>query len=243
MPIDNARNDDRRGSDAVGDLLQQRRGAADSGGSDGGAGVAVGEARNKEIHGGVDALQEKEGFGVVFRLLELGDEAEEGDVAGVGENDVGDGEEALGERWLGGEGDLAGASVLDANADHGDGDGAEDGDEGHDRHVGDGAELAGEGEQEADEGADDPVDDGAGRVGGEGVHHDGEGEDVGAHNEDEEGDLWRVVSGRAVWTGVEHTWAKPKISRPTGPSMTSPASAMLCTCGYRSLNCPITKPV
>jgi len=54
------------------------------------AGVAVGHGCDDEVHSRVDGLEETERFGVVLWVLELRDEAEEGDVAGVGEDDVGD---------------------------------------------------------------------------------------------------------------------------------------------------------
>ncbi len=42
---------------------------------------------------------------------------------------------------------------------------------------------------------------------------------------------------------MKMTCAAPRISRPMGPAMISPASAMLWTCGYRSLKVPIMYPV
>lgn len=38
-------------------------------------------------------------------------------------------------------------------------------------------------------------------------------------------------------------WAVPSNSRPNRPNNISPASAILCTWGYRSLNWPRTYPV
>ena len=45
-----------------------------------GAGVAVGYGCDDQVHGGVDALEEEEGFWVGLGVFEFGDEGEEGDV-------------------------------------------------------------------------------------------------------------------------------------------------------------------
>ena len=81
MAIDDARDDDGRGSDAVGDFLEERGCGAQGGGSDGGAGVAVDDCGDEEVDEGVHGLEEVEGAGVVLGSLELGHEAEEVDVA------------------------------------------------------------------------------------------------------------------------------------------------------------------
>lgn len=51
---------------------------------------------DEDVHACVDALEQEKRFGVFLRFLEFGNKAEEGDVAGVGEDDVRDGEESLG---------------------------------------------------------------------------------------------------------------------------------------------------
>ena len=65
-----------------------------------------------------------------------------------------------------------------ANADYSDEDVADDGNEGDDVEVGDLVERPRQGADEGDEEADDGEDDSAGAVVNDGVHHDGEGQDV-----------------------------------------------------------------
>ncbi|KAI4184040.1 MAG: hypothetical protein LQ346_006185 [Caloplaca aetnensis] len=76
--------------------------------------------------------------------------------------------------------------LVDPDANHGDEHGRDDGDEGRDcqvRHV---LQRARKRADEGDDEANDAEDDGAGTVFGDCVHHDAEGEDVGAHDKDDE---------------------------------------------------------
>jgi hypothetical protein len=68
-------------------------------------------------------------------------------------------------------------------------DSSHDGGERHHGHPADVAETAGEGAEEGEDEAEHTVDDGAGGMRGDGVEHDGEGKDVGGHDEEEEDDL------------------------------------------------------
>ena len=79
--------------------------------------------------------------------------------------------------------------TLDPYSNHGDHKGSEDGDEGHNRHVGDIEKRARKRADQADDHADDAEGDGAGAVVGERVEHNAEGQDVRSHDEDEEEDL------------------------------------------------------
>lgn len=90
VAVDDARDDDGGQRDAVRDLLEERACASEGGRGDVCAGVAVGDGCDDEVHRCVDGLEETQRFGVVLRVLELGDEAEEGDVAGIGEDDIRD---------------------------------------------------------------------------------------------------------------------------------------------------------
>ena len=185
VTVDDPRNDDGRDRDPVGHFADRRGGGAQRGGCDIRARVPVDDDRGDDVHGRVAALEEEEGAGVLGWGVELRDEGEEGDVAGVGEDDVGDGEEGRGEAALHGGVDVV-VWFGDADADHGDEHGADDGDEGDDGEVGDLVEGPREGAGDGDDEADDGENDGAGAVRGDRVHHDGEGQDVRAHDEDEE---------------------------------------------------------
>lgn len=68
-------------------------------------------------------------------------------------------------------------------------DSCHDGGEGHHGHPADVTETAGEGTEEGEDEAEHTIDDGAGGMRGDGVERDGEGKDVGGHNEEEEDDL------------------------------------------------------
>lgn len=130
VAVDHARDDDSRDSDAVGDFPHELPRGAEGGAGDGGAGVAVDDDGDDDVHCCVDALEEEEGFGVGGGVFEFGDEGEEGDVAGIGEDDVGDGQEAFGEGDGAGGGDVDVAGGWgDADADHGYHHGGDDGDE------------------------------------------------------------------------------------------------------------------
>lgn len=185
MAVDDAGDDDGGDGDAVGDFADRGRGGTQGGGCDVCAGVAVDDDGGDDVHGRVTALEEEEGAWVVLRGVQLGDEGEEGDVSGIGEDDVGDGEEGRGKAAFQGGVDVV-IRFGDANADHGDEDGTDDGNEGDDGEVGDLVERPRQGADDGDEEADDGKDNGAGAVCGDGVHHDGEGQDVRAHDEDEE---------------------------------------------------------
>lgn len=82
--------------------------------------------------------------------------------------------------------------------------GCDNGDERDPGHPGDVAEAAGERAEERDEEADDTVDDGAGTVGGDGVEHDCEGEDVGGHDEEEEDKLGNAEKFAAEGAKEDH---------------------------------------
>ena len=189
MPVDHARDDDRRDSYAVSDLLVQRRRRPQSGAGDVGSGVCIDDRGDKEVHESIGTLQEEERFVVFLWALELGDEAEKRDVARVCKNDICDGQKGVGEGCLHRSIDLALARFLDADGGHGDDHGGENGDEGCDGEITHVAEFARERADVADDQTNDAEDDGAGAVHGDGVHHYGKGQDVRAHYEDEEEEL------------------------------------------------------
>lgn len=81
MPIDHASHQDGGDGDTIGDFANQWGGAAQGGRSNICAGVAVCYDGNDEIHAYVDALEEEESFGILFGVLELGDEGKEGNMA------------------------------------------------------------------------------------------------------------------------------------------------------------------
>ena len=84
---------------------------------------------------------------------------------------------------------MAVSGLLDTDADHGDDDCRNDGYEARDRKMAHFPQGSRQAEEDADDSAHDAESDGAGRVAGDGVHHDGEREDVAAHGEDEEKEL------------------------------------------------------
>lgn len=128
MCIDNARNNDCRNSNPISHLRNDRAGAPQARARDIRPAVPVNHNRRHDIHGDVPALEEEQGLRVVVRILELGDEREEGDVAGVGEYDVGDAAECCRERGDG-RGLCVRIGALNADGDHGDQHGGEDRDE------------------------------------------------------------------------------------------------------------------
>ena len=74
MAINDACDNDRRDGNTVGDFPEERGRGAESWGGNSGAGVAVGDDGDEEVHGCVDALEEEEGLGVLGGGVELGDE-------------------------------------------------------------------------------------------------------------------------------------------------------------------------
>ena len=105
--------------------------------------------------------------------------------------------------------DLPVAWFLHADSRHGDDHGGENRDEGCDGEIAHVTEFSGQSADVADNQADDAEDDGAGAVHGDGVHHDGEGENVRAHNEDEEEELrgaedFAAPAARKDFAGVGH---------------------------------------
>lgn len=116
-----AGDDDGRHGDAPG-CFRDDRGR----GSQGGRGHVVADVGvNYHGHGDVEGygcgLQQDEGFGEVGWFLHFGDEAEEGDVAAVGDYDVGDADGAGGEGGFARGCDEVGfwvGRVLDADAYH-----------------------------------------------------------------------------------------------------------------------------
>lgn len=134
VAVDDACDDDGGDGDAVGDFADHGGGGAEGGGCDVRAGVAVDDDGGDDVHARVTALEEEKGAGVVCGGVELGNEGEEGDVSGICEDDVCDGEECRGKAAFDGDVDVV-IRFGDANADHGDEDGADDGNEGDDGEV------------------------------------------------------------------------------------------------------------
>ena len=101
------------------------------------------------------------------------------------------------------------AGFLHADSRHSDDYGGENRYEGCDGEMAHVAELTRERADVADDQPDDAEDDGAGAVRGDGVHHDGEGQDVRAHYEDEEKELCSAEDFAAPppeqdFTGIGH---------------------------------------
>lgn len=185
-----AGDDDGREGEAVGDLCDDGGSRAEGGRLDVRPRVVVDDGADDDVEGGGDDLHEGERLGEVARVLELGAEGEEGDVAGVGEQNLEGGEHAGLDVGVVVHGDnVRGIRFCDADADHGDGDADHNGDAGDGGEVGDLLELAFEGEKQADDEAGEAEDDGAGAVIGENVEGDGESENVCRLDEDEDQDL------------------------------------------------------
>ena len=81
MSVDDSCDDDGRDGNSVGNFTEERTRGTKGGASDWLASVAVGDDGNDEVHTCVDALEEEESFGVLFRGFELRDEAKKGDVS------------------------------------------------------------------------------------------------------------------------------------------------------------------
>ena len=107
----------------------------------------VREDGEEDVEGGGDALEGVRGAHGVPRLAHLGDEHEEHEVAGEGEDGVGDAEEGGVEVGALGRDELTVGGGVDAGGDDGDEAGDEDGEDGEE---GGGVEVA-EGAREGDE--------------------------------------------------------------------------------------------
>ena len=189
VAVDDTGADDGGDGDAVGDLAHQGSGGAQGGRGDFATNVVVDDDGGGEVERDFEALEHEEGLLEVLGGFHFGDETEEGDVGAVGEDDVGDGLECCVEGCLGGGVDGAAGVALDTDGDHGDHDGAEDTDEGGEGDPGHALHGTGDGKGQGDQHADQGENDGAGAVVGDCVHHDAEGEDVAAHDEDAEQEL------------------------------------------------------
>ena len=181
--------DDGGDGNAVGDLLHERAGGGEGRGLDGITDIVVDDDTGGEVQADLEALEHEEGLLEVLGALHLGDETEESDVGAVGEDNVGDGLEGSVQVGLDGGLDHTAGVLLHGDGDHGDQDGAEDADERAERDPGHAAHSTGNGQHQRDEHADQGKDNGAGAVVGDGVHHDAEGQDVTAHDEDTEQEL------------------------------------------------------
>ena len=189
VAVDDTSADDGGDGDSVGDLAHQGSGGAQGGRGDFATNVVVDDDGGGEVERDFEALEHEEGLLEVLGGFHFGDETEEGDVGAVGEDDVGDGLECCVEGCLGGGVDGAAGVALDTDGDHGDHDGAEDTDEGGEGDPGHALHGTGDGKGQGDQHADQGEDDGAGAVVRDCVHHDTEGEDVAAHDEDAEQEL------------------------------------------------------
>lgn len=122
--------------------------------------------------------------GVGGREREIGVGEVRGGCTGICKDDVGDGSEARVEVRLNRHVHLPTARVFHANADHGDHHGGQDGDETRNGHVADLLQRPRQRQDETHNRARNAKGDRTASVRGDGVHHDGEGEDVAAHDED-----------------------------------------------------------
>lgn len=87
MAVDDAGDEDGGEGDAVGDLADQGVGGGQGGRGDAGADVVVDYGADDDVGGDGAGLQEEEGFGEVAGVFELGDEVEEGSIAGCERRD------------------------------------------------------------------------------------------------------------------------------------------------------------
>ena len=90
--------------------------------------ISIDHDRRNNIHRYVPALEHKQSLGIIPRIFELADEREEGHVTSVRENDVGDAQESVREGYHS-RGLYDWIWSFDADGDHSDQNGAEDGDE------------------------------------------------------------------------------------------------------------------
>lgn len=123
-----------------------------------------------------------------------------GGLTSVGEDDVGYGEETLVETCIDCGLNLPVARFLDADPDHGDQQGRDDGDEARDCQEADSFQSAWHGTDHRDDQSDHTKDDRAGAMAYNGVHHDREREDVTTHHEDEEDNLCGSEYFSPNWT-------------------------------------------
>ena len=107
----------------------------------------------------------------------------------VGEDDVGDGFEAFGETDLLRDVHLLITRLLDADAYHGDHHSADDRHEANNSHIADIFKCTRQCADQTNDQSRDSEHDRACPVAGDRVHHDGEGQDVAAHDEDKKHDL------------------------------------------------------
>lgn len=121
--IDDASDDDSGHSDTPSDFRDDGGGGCEGWGGDGGADEAVDDGADGDVEGDCDGLEEDEGFGEILGISHFADELEEGDVAGVGDDDVAYAYGTLLEGGLGGGGygvDFGVGWVGGADADHDD---------------------------------------------------------------------------------------------------------------------------
>lgn len=195
VAVDHARDDDGGDRDAPCDFGDDRGGAVQCRARDLVARVVVDDDRGDQVHGDVAGLEEGQRLGEVVRVLQLGDEGEEGRVSRVREDHVGDGEESRDKGQAGGgpetEDDamafrrgLVHGRLRDGHRDHRHHDRPDDADEAGDRVVAEMLQCPGKGTQQAHDHADHHPSDGTCGSSGESVHADGKREDVTAHDED-----------------------------------------------------------
>ena len=120
----------------------------------------------------------------------------------VGENDVCDGEEGHLEVCRHRHSDLPITRLLIAHSCHGDDNCSDDRDEARNSQIADFVQGPWHGADQRDDQTDDPKDDRAGPVACDSIHHDREGQNMAAHDKDEEEDLCATEDLSA--DGAEH---------------------------------------
>ena len=125
-------------------------------------------------------------------MAHLGNETEVGDVRTEGDEDVGDSDNTGAERGLARGSDGVGVSTsgrVNSDTNHCDEDGSCNGQARSNRHESDVLHGSGNAENHRNDHSDNGEDDCAGPVVGKDVHHNGEGQDVCGHDEDQENNL------------------------------------------------------
>lgn len=141
------------------------------------ADVHVYDNCSDQVQCNLDGLQTNEGLWELLRVLHLADERQEGHVSGESKNDV----KRAGKRGLESGVDCRldrGSGLFYSSSNHGDEDRSNNGDESHDREVGDILQRPWQGQEKEDHKTNNAPDDSACGVACNGVHRNGKGQEM-----------------------------------------------------------------
>jgi hypothetical protein len=174
---------------AVGDLAHEGSSGVEGGGLDVSADIEVDHNGGGQVERDLEALEHEQRLLEVARSLHLGDQTKEGDMSAVGEDNVRHSLEGGVQVFVDSSLDHTTRVAFNTHGNHSDHDSAENAQEGGERDPGHALHGSGDREGDGEDHTDDTENDGTGAVVGNSVHHDTEGEEMAAHDEDTEKEL------------------------------------------------------